>query len=255
MEWRDRMKLFDNKIIIVTGAAGGMGKAIVQELLNEDATVIALDLSTKNLDDIQHERLLTYETNVLAEENIQKIVSEVYENYGKIDGLVNALGIAQAATPVEEVTLEEWDRLLNVNVKSLFITSRAVVPFMKQQKKGSIITIASISAVRPRPGLQTYIASKGAAESFTRGLAIELAEHGIRVNTIHPGPADTTMLGKFTSNGGDIEQTKEEIFRKSVPLGRLIVPQDIANAVSFLLSDKAEIITGSTLHVDGGRGL
>lgn len=249
------MKAFDNNIIIVTGAAGGMGKAIVQELLNEEATVIALDLSTNNLEDLQHERLQVFETNVLDEVNIQKIFSDVYEKYGKIDGLVNALGIAQAATPVEEVSLEEWDKLLNVNVKSLFITSKAVVPFMKQQKKGSIITIASISAVRPRPGLQSYIASKGAAESFTRGLAIELAEHGIRVNTIHPGPADTTMLGKFTANSGDIEQTKEDIFRKSVPLGRLIVPQDIANAVSFLLSDKAEIITGSTLHVDGGRGL
>lgn len=243
------------QVMIVTGAGGGMGKAILQHQLAQGNIVVGLDLSVASLAELAHENLQTYEANVLQEEHIQIVFKEVYEKYGRIDGLVNALGIAQAATPIEQVTMDEWNRLMDVNVKSLFITTKAIVPYMKEQKKGSIVTIASISAVRPRPGLQAYIASKGAAESFTRGMAIELASHQIRVNTIHPGPADTQMLSQFTAHGADVEQTKHNVFVQSVPLGRLVDPSDIAGAVSYLLSDEASMVTGTTLHVDGGRGL
>ncbi|QDQ02467.1 glucose 1-dehydrogenase [Lysinibacillus fusiformis] len=243
------------QVMIVTGAGGGMGKAILQHQLTQGNIVVGLDLSVASLAELAHENLQTYEANVLQEEHIQTVFKEVYEKYGRIDGLVNALGIAQAATPIEQVSMDEWNRLMDVNVKSLFITTKAIVPYMKEQKKGSIVTIASISAVRPRPGLQAYIASKGAAESFTRGMAIELASHQIRVNTIHPGPADTQMLSQFTAHGADVEQTKQDIFVQSVPLGRLVDPTDIAGAVSYLLSDAASMVTGTTLHVDGGRGL
>ncbi|MEK5333141.1 SDR family NAD(P)-dependent oxidoreductase [Lysinibacillus sp. FSL W8-0992] len=243
------------QVIIVTGAGGGMGKAIIQGLLEQGNIVIGIDLSVASLTNLAHESLQTYEVNVLQEESIQAITKEVFAKYGQIDGLVNALGIAQAATPIEQVTMDDWNRLMDVNVKSLFITTKAVVPYMKERKKGSIVTIASISAVRPRPGLQAYIASKGAAESFTRGLAIELASHQIRVNTIHPGPANTQMLAQFTADGADTEQTKHDVFIQSVPLGRLVDPTDIAGAVNYLLSDAATMVTGTTLHVDGGRGL
>jgi 3-oxoacyl-[acyl-carrier protein] reductase len=243
------------QVIIVTGAGGGMGKAIIQDQLEQGNIVIGIDLSVASLADLAQESLQTYEVNVLQEESIRAITQEVFAKYGRIDGLVNALGIAQAATPIEQVTMDDWNRLMDVNVKSLFITTKAVVPYMKERKKGSIVTIASISAVRPRPGLQAYIASKGAAESFTRGLAIELASHQIRVNTIHPGPADTQMLAQFTADGADAEQTKHNVFIQSVPLGRLVDPTDIAGAVNYLLSDTATMVTGTTLHVDGGRGL
>ncbi|MFJ7667012.1 SDR family NAD(P)-dependent oxidoreductase [Lysinibacillus sp. NPDC097195] len=243
------------QVIIVTGAGGGMGKAIIENQLVQGNIVIALDLTVASLADLAQDSLQTYEVNILQEESIQEIFHEVYTKYGRIDGLVNALGIAQAATPIEEVTMADWNRLMDVNVKSLFISTKAIVPYMKERKKGSIITIASVSAVRPRPGLQAYIASKGAAESFSRGLAIELATHQIRVNTIHPGPADTQMLSQFTADGADAEQTKHNVFIQSVPLGRLVDPTDIAGAVNYLLSDAASIVTGTTLHVDGGRGL
>ncbi|WP_431811167.1 SDR family NAD(P)-dependent oxidoreductase [Lysinibacillus sp. FW12] len=245
----------EQQVIVVTGAGGGMGKAIIEEQLKQGNIVVALDLSVEPLKEIAHDSLQCFEVNVLHEERVHAICQQVFDNYGRIDGLVNALGVAQSATPIEQVTMDEWDRLMDVNVKSLFITTKAIVPFMKQQQKGSIITIASISAVRPRPGLQAYIASKGAAESFTRGLAIELASSQIRVNTIHPGPADTQMLGQFAAQGADIEQTKQSVFVQSVPLGRLVKPSDIAGAVSYLLSDAASMVTGTTLHVDGGRGL
>lgn len=245
----------EQQVIIVTGAGGGMGKAIIQEQLAKGNIVVGLDLSVASLNDLAQDALQCFEVNVLQDERVNEVFKRVFDKYGRIDGLVNALGIAQSAAPLEQVTMDEWDRLMNVNVKSLFITTKAIVPYMKQQQKGSIVTIASISAVRPRPGLQAYIASKGAAESFTRALAIELAPFQIRVNTIHPGPADTQMLGQFTAQGADIEQTKQSVFVQSVPLGRLVNPSDIAGAVSYLLSDTAGMVTGTTLHVDGGRGL
>lgn len=245
----------EQQVIIVTGAGGGMGKAIIQEQLAKGNIAVGLDLSVTSLSDLAQDALPCFEVNVLQEERVNEVFKQVFDKYGRIDGLVNALGIAQSATPLEQVTMDDWDRLMNVNVKSLFITTKAVVPYMKERRTGSIVTIASISAVRPRPGLQAYIASKGAAESFTRALAIELAPFQIRVNTIHPGPADTQMLGQFTAQGADIEQTKQSVFVQSVPLGRLVNPSDIAGAVSYLLSDTASMVTGTTLHVDGGRGL
>lgn len=243
------------QVIIVTGAGGGMGKAIIQEQLAKGNIAVGLDLSVASLNDLAHDALRCFEVNVLQEERVNEVFKQIFDEYGRIDGLVNALGIAQAAKPIEQVTIDEWNRLMDVNVKSLFITTKAVVPYMKERLKGSIVTIASISAVRPRPGLQSYIASKGAAESFTRGLAIELAPFQIRVNTIHPGPADTQMLSQFTAQGADVEQTKQSVFVQSVPLGRLVNPSDIAGAVSYLLSDAASMVTGTTMHVDGGRGL
>lgn len=245
----------EQQVVIVTGAGGGMGQAILKHLLEQGKIVVGLDLSVTSLAGMESDALQIYDVNVLNEDKVNDIFQSVYDKYGRIDGLVNAHGIAQAATPIEDVSIDEWNRLMDVNVKSLFITTKSVVPYMKVRKKGAIVTIASISAVRPRPGLQAYIASKGAAESFSRGLAIELASHQIRVNTIHPGPADTQMLSQFTAAGANVEQTKQDVFVQSVPLGRLVDPTDIAGAVGYLLSDAASMVTGTTLHVDGGRGL
>lgn len=235
--------------VIVTGAAGGMGQAIVKTLVDRGFHVAGIDLAEQS--SFSHPHFFYEQGNVLDEEQVQTFVDQLDE----VRGVVNAIGIAQSATPVEEVSMDFWNKVMDVNVKSLFIMAKAVVPKMKQAQKGSILNIASISAVRPRPGLQAYIASKGAAESFSRALAIELAPFQIRVNTIHPGPADTQMLGQFAAAGADIEEAKQQIFVQSVPLGRLVTPQDIANSVRFLLSDEASAITGATLHVDGGRGL
>lgn len=144
---------------------------------------------------------------------------------------------------------------MRVNSTAPFLTCRAAVPYMKKQGNGVIVNIASISMVRPRPGLNAYIASKGATVSFSQALAIELAEYGIRVNVVNPGPADTNMLAQFSAKEADVEATKDSIFKKSVPLGRLIKPIDIANSLVYLCSKEAAIVTGSVLNVDGGRGI
>lgn len=245
----------EDKVVIVTGAGGGMGKAIVDKLLAEGAYVTGIDLSAASMNEKEHERFTGVAADVLDEAAVADAFSAVHKKFGKIDSLVNAIGIAQSATPIEEVPLSRWRTLMDVNVTSLFVTSKEAVRFMKKQENGSIVTIASISTVRPRPGLQSYIASKGAAESFSRALAIELAPYAIRVNTIHPGPTDTGMLGQFAAAGTDVGQVKKQIFADSVPLGRLVEPTDIAESVSYLVSDRAKMVTGAVLNVDGGRGL
>ncbi|WP_431803829.1 SDR family NAD(P)-dependent oxidoreductase [Halobacillus andaensis] len=244
-----------NKTIIVTGANGGMGLAVVNQLLDEGAQIIGCDLNRDQLDNIQNDRLIVYEGSLLDESFVRKVFKETSDHFGTIDGLVNTVGIAQQAAPIEQVSLESWDNLIDINMKLIFLTCREAAVYMKARQKGSIVNVASISAVRPRPGLQAYVASKGGAESFSRALAIELAEHQVRVNTVHPGPCDTSMLEKFASEGADMQEVKDDIFKKSIPLGKLLTPQNIASSIVFLLSDQAEMVTGATINVDGGRGI
>ncbi|WP_102273113.1 SDR family NAD(P)-dependent oxidoreductase [Cytobacillus massiliigabonensis] len=243
----------ENEVFVVTGAKGGMGRETVKRFLEEGAYVAAVDLNVDGIE--KSDRLLPIAANLTSEADVARVFSEVKRVYGRLDGLVNIAGIAQAATQIEEVSLADWEKLMSVNATSLFLTCREAVPYMKQQGEGVIVNIASISMVRPRPGLNAYIASKGAAVSFSQALAIELADYGIRVNVVNPGPADTNMLGQFTSKDADVESTKENIFKKSVPLGRLINPIDIANSLVYLCSKEASIVTGSVLNVDGGRGI
>lgn len=249
------MRLKD-KVAIVVGAGGGMGREVVRRFNEEGASVAGADLHIDGLSRINNgDRLLAVKTDITNEEQIEELVKKTVKRFGRVDILVNVAGIAQAATPIEEVTTEMWDKILSINTKSLFFTSRAVVPMMKKQGSGAIINVASISAVRPRPGLNAYVTSKGAALAFTQALAIELAEYKIRVNAINPGPADTQMLAQFTAEGADVQETKDNIFKKSVPLGELIRPEDIANAAVYLSSDEAVRVTGSIFNIDGGRGI
>ncbi|MDE5415171.1 SDR family NAD(P)-dependent oxidoreductase [Alkalihalobacterium chitinilyticum] len=246
------MRLRD-EVFVVTGAQGGMGKETVKRFLEEGAYVAAVDLNIDN--SIKNDRLLPISADLTNEEDVKNVFSKTYQVFGKITGLLNIAGVAQSATPIEEVSLDEWKKIIDVNTTAVFLTCREVAPYLKQQNDGVIVNVASISAVRPRPGLNAYIASKGATVSLSQALAIELAEYGIRVNVVNPGPADTQMLGQFSSKDMDIETTKETIFKKSVPLGKLIQPIDIANSLVYLSSKESAIVTGAVLNVDGGRGI
>ena len=247
----------ENKVAIITGAAGGMGMETVKHFLEEGASVVATDLNVDVVCDnfTGNKRLLTVKADITDDQQIEELVQKCLDHFGRVDILINIAGIAQAATPIEEVTNETWDRIMSINTKSLFLTSRAVVPAMKKRGKGVILNVASISAVRPRPGLNAYVASKGAAIAFSQALAIELADSNIRVNVINPGPSDTGMLSKFAAEGTDATEAKKTIFRNSVPLGELIDPEDIANAAVYLSSDEAKRVTGAVFNIDGGRGI
>ncbi|SES34704.1 SDR family NAD(P)-dependent oxidoreductase [Psychrobacillus sp. OK032] len=249
------MGQLEAKVIAVTGAGGGMGKAVVENLLAEGATVVALDIDTDSLYSIQNENIHVKAINLLDENSIQKTFKEIYNEFNKFDGLVNIAGVAQSAKPITEVELSEWHKIIDINATATFLTSREAVRYMKETKNGSIINIGSVSVTRPRPGLQSYVASKGAVEAFSKALALETAPFNIRVNVIHPGPADTQMLSQFSSEQADEVVLNKDIFAESVPLGRLIRPTDISATVTHLLTDGAQIITGSVIHVDGGRSI
>lgn len=254
-DWSDWMTL-QGKTIIVTGAGGGMGKTTVELLLKEGANVVGCDINRSSLNDLEENpRFLAYEGDLLDENTVHELFKETVSKFGTVDGLANVLGIAQSATPIDECSLEKYRTIMDVNMTSVFLTCREAAKYMKKQKKGKIVNVGSVSTTRPRPGLQSYVASKGAVESFSKALALELAPYQINVNVLHPGPADTNMLGQFTEQGGNVDMTKKEVFERSVPLGRLVKPSDVARSLLFLLSEDADMITGAILHVDGGRNI
>ncbi|TQK62816.1 3-oxoacyl-[acyl-carrier protein] reductase [Brevibacillus sp. AG162] len=253
-------QLLQGKTAIVTGAASGMGKAIAILFAAEGANVILADLNKEAAGVVAQElpqgKGHAVQTDVADDTSVAALVKETLEAYGSIDVLVNCAGVPQAFTPIEELTLEQWDRIMSVNTKSIFLTTRHAVPHMKEKGKGSIINIASIAGIRARPGLNAYCASKGAAIMLSKALAIELAPFQIRVNVINPGPAETPMLGKFINGDeAEVEAGKKDIFISSVPLGTLIQPEDIAQAALYLASDLSKIVTGEVMNVDGGRGI
>ncbi|WP_042473236.1 SDR family NAD(P)-dependent oxidoreductase [Bacillus ndiopicus] len=243
------------KVIIVTGAGGGMGKAVVAKLLGEGSTIVGLDMNKEAMKDIKDSKFVSQQVNLLDEEQVRDVFKATFSKFGRIDGLVNIAGIAQSATSIGDVSLEQWNRILSVNATGVFLTCKEAVHYMKKGGSGVIVNVGSVSVARPRPGLQSYIASKGAVEAFSRALAIEVSPDKIRVNVLHPGPADTNMLGQFSSVKQQEGGLNKEVFKNSVPLGELIQPDDIAEAVSYLVSDGSRMVTGASLHVDGGRGL
>lgn len=252
--------LLQGKTAVVTGAASGMGRAIAELFSREGASVVLADLNKEEGDRVAEGlpsgKALVVQTDVADDDSVASLVKETLSVYSGLDILVNCAGVPQAFTPIEELSVEQWEKIFAVNTKSIFLTSKHVVPHMKTQRKGSIINIASIAGVRARPGLNAYCASKGAAIMLTKALAVELAPYQIRVNAINPGPAETPMLKKFI-NGDEasVNAGKKEIFINSVPLGALIQPEDIAHAALYLASDFSRMVTGEIMNVDGGRGI
>ncbi|RNB79807.1 SDR family oxidoreductase [Brevibacillus nitrificans] len=253
-------QLLAGKTAVVTGAASGMGKAIAKLFAEQGASVVLADLNKEAAEKVAQElpegKALPVQTDVSDDQSVAAMIQQTVSTFGSVDVLVNCAGVPQAFTPIEELSLEQWDRTLNVNTKSIFLTARHAVPHMKAGNKGSIINIASIAGIRARPGLNAYCASKGAAIMLSKALAIELAPFKIRVNVINPGPAETPMLGKFINGDeAEVEAGKKDIFISSVPLGTLIQPEDIAQAALYLASDLSKIVTGEVMNVDGGRGI
>jgi 3-oxoacyl-[acyl-carrier protein] reductase len=165
---------------------------------------------------------------------------------------VNNAGVAHARGPLAEVSEDEFDRVLAVNLKSIFLFAKAAVPLLRKRGGGVIINIGSTAGIRPRPGLTWYNASKGAVNLMSKSMALELAPDRIRVCALAPTIGDTALLPTFM--GGDSEELREK-FRASVPLGRLSTPQDVANAALFFASDEAQFLTGTVLEIDGGRSI
>lgn len=253
-----------NKVALITGSGSGMGRASAILFAHEGAKVSAVDINDKtgqetvNLVKGKGGEAIFIRADVSKASDVENMIKKTVDTYGKLDILFNNAGIPMSFTPIEEVEEDLWDRIFAINVKSIFLACKYAVPIMKEQGGGIIINTASIIGVRPRPGLNAYLASKGAAIQLTKGLAIELAPHKIRVNCINPVATDTPMFPYFIDNSGAKDakyETARERFIAGIPLGRLAKAEDIASAALFLASDESAFITGVGLDVDGGRAI
>jgi 3-oxoacyl-[acyl-carrier protein] reductase len=248
------------KIAVITGAGSGFGRGTAEVFAREGATVVVVDVNEatarETVDGIWAAggQARAMACDVSRADQVQRVMEETQRGYGRIDILFNNAGIPMSFTPLEDVDEASWDRLMAINVKGVFLGCRAVIPIMKQQGGGVILNTASTAAVRPRPGLTAYNATKGAVLVLTRSLALELAPSKIRVNAINPVAGDTPMLAGFigSQDPATVASGKKR-FQETVPLGRLATPDDIAHAALFLCSDEASLITGVGLDVDGGR--
>jgi len=189
-------------------------------------------------------------TDVSRGDDVKALARAAIDRFGGIDILVNNAGIGHKPQPLDTLSEEDFDRIVAINAKSVFLTAREIVPLMKANKRGAILNIASTGGVSPRPNLTWYNASKGWMITATRAMAVELAPFGIRVNAINPVAGETPLLATFM--GEDTPQIRAK-FLASIPIGRFSTPQDIAAAAAFLCSDEASMITGVALEVDGGR--
>jgi 3-oxoacyl-[acyl-carrier protein] reductase len=188
--------------------------------------------------------------DVAQDADVRRLIDFALAEFGGLDVVVNNAGTTHRNQPLLDVSEAEFDRIYQVNVKSLFLTAKHAVPHFRRQRNGAFITIASTAGVRPRPGLTWYNGSKGAAIVTSRSMAAELAADNIRVNIINPVAGETGLLAEFM--GGDTPELRAR-FIATIPLGRLSLPSDVATAAVFFASDEAAFITGTCLEVDGGR--
>jgi 3-oxoacyl-[acyl-carrier protein] reductase len=242
-----------NKTALVTGAAQGFGLGIAETFAREGARVAVLDLNAAGAEEAARKignAATPLACDVAKAADVERAVGEAIRAFGRIDILVNNAGTSHRNQPMLDVSEEEFDKVFAVNVKSIYLMAKAVVPHFREHGGGIILNIGSTAGIRPRPGLAWYNASKGAVNLLSKSMAVELAPDRIRVNALAPVAGETPLLATFL---GEDTPERREMFRASVPWGRLSTPQDIANAALFLCSDEAEMITGAVLTVDGGR--
>jgi len=241
-----------NKVAIITGSRRGIGKAIALALAKAGANVVVSDINLDDCNKVVEEikaingNALAVKADVSNPEDVSQMINLTTEKFGKVNILINNAGIYMQKS-FTDVTEQDFDRILNINLKSVFLCSKAAVPEMIKQGKGKIINIASIAGQVGFADSSAYCASKGAIINITRELALELAQYKINVNAIGPGVIETDMTKNLLKN----KATKEALLA-NIPLNRIGKPEDIANAALFLASDNSDYITGITLFVDGG---
>jgi 3-oxoacyl-[acyl-carrier protein] reductase len=247
------MRLKD-KVAIVTGAASGFGAEIARQYVLEGAKVVVADINeagAKAVADSLGANAIAVTCDVTQRAAIDALVAKTVKKFGRLDIVVNNAGWTHKNQPMLDVDEATFDRVYNINVKSIFHMTHAVVPLMRKQGGGVILNIGSVAGIRPRPGLTWYNSSKGAVNLLSKSMAVELGPDNIRVNAICPVMGATGLLESFMGMPDTPENRKK--FIATIPLGRLAEPKDVARAAVYLSSDDAEFISGVEFPVDGGR--
>ncbi len=247
---RNGVRLRD-KTAVVTGAGSGFGAGIAERFAAEGARVAVVDIDLAAAEAVAA-RIggLAISCDVGDGAGVATMAEAARQGLGPIDILVNNAGVTHLPSFLEDISEADFDRVLRVNAKAIYLTARAFVPAMKERRAGAILNIASTAAVSPRPRLSWYNASKGWAITATKAMAIELAPFGVRVNALNPVAGETPLLRSFM--GEDTPEMRAK-FLATIPMGRFSTPEDIAQAALFLCSDEASLITGVAVEVDGGR--
>ncbi|HVQ78157.1 MAG TPA: glucose 1-dehydrogenase [Candidatus Binatia bacterium] len=251
------MKLAD-RVAAITGAASGIGQATAALFAREGARVVVVDVNEDGAKQVAQQieraggQALPLRADVTRARDNQMVVEQALARWGRLDVFHANAGVPAFPTPVEDVDEATFDRIIAVNVKGVFLGAKYAMPVMKLQRSGVFLITGSTSAIRPRPGVQAYSASKGAVHTLASSLALEGAPFGVRVVAIAPVATETPMLPSFMGKQV-VDEEGMARYRATVPLGRLNKPEDIARAALFLASDDAAMITGSVLEVDGGR--
>jgi NAD(P)-dependent dehydrogenase (short-subunit alcohol dehydrogenase family) len=251
---------FTGKVALITGAGNGIGRATALAFAKSGAKVVVVDRDTAGAEATagiirqQGGEAHVVTADVTKSADVQGYVKAALDAYGKIDCFFNNAGIEGTVKHTAEYDEAMFDQVIGVNVKGVFLGLRHVLPVMLQQKQGAIVNTASVAGLVATPGMPAYVASKHAVIGLTKTAAGEVARQGVRVNAVCPGPVDTRMIHSLEQqlNPGDPEMVSRR-YQSAIPMGRYVVPDEIANTVLFLCSDLAAAITGGQYVVDGGR--
>lgn len=250
---------FKDKVVLITGAAGGIGIAAAQAFAKEGAKLALVDLKNEALFEaeksIDCEDILLISADVGLEEEVKNYVDRTVEHYGCIDVFINNAGVNGEFHPITEQTIDNFNQVMNVNVKGVFLGLKYVLQVMKEQKSGVVVNTASNGGLLGAPGMSLYVASKHAVIGLNKSAALEMAEHGVRVNAVAPSGVNTEMMRRIEHNAmGDQAEEARKQFEASVPMNRYATAEEIADLMVFLASDKAAFISGSYYRIDGGQG-